>query len=167
MNTPSFNLRWFHMNACRSKRLLKIVKLVHALMKAFYLVDFYHNDFTLTYLSQPQDTIMGLELLGENLTQDTQSAWPSSWMVYLHWARVFHSLIVLSREPETICQDMRSINFQFAEKYKCHVHARRDHTFNKWMITPGYFDRIIKSWVLIKFLSYTHSRPFKSPLNFK
>ena len=73
-------------------------------MKAFYLVDFYHNDFTLTYLSQPQDTIMGLELLGENLTQDTQSAWPSSWMVYLHWARVFQSLMVLSREPETICQ---------------------------------------------------------------
>ena len=32
----------------------------------------------------------------------THSVWPSSWMVYLHSPRVFHSLIVLSREPETI-----------------------------------------------------------------
>merc|ERR1712027_69596 len=57
---------------------------------------------TLTYLSQPQLTMMGFWLLGEKRTQDTQSPWPSSWMVYLHWARVFHSLMVLSREPETI-----------------------------------------------------------------
>ena len=28
---------------------------------------------TLTYLSQPQETMMGLALLGENLTQETQS----------------------------------------------------------------------------------------------
>lgn len=27
----------------------------------------------------------------------------SSWMVYLHSPRVFQSLIVLSREPDTIC----------------------------------------------------------------
>ncbi len=58
---------------------------------------------TLTYLSQLADTMMGFWLLGENLTQDTQSWWPSSWMVYLHWARVFHSLMVLSRLPDTIC----------------------------------------------------------------
>ena len=57
---------------------------------------------TLTYLSQPQLTMMGFWLLGENRTQDTQSPCPSSWMVYLHCASVFHSLMVLSREPETI-----------------------------------------------------------------
>lgn len=34
---------------------------------------------TLTILSQPQDTIIGLLLLGENRTQDTHSEWPSSW----------------------------------------------------------------------------------------
>ena len=42
-------------------------------------------------------------LLGENLTQLTQSECPSSWMVYLHWARVFHSLMVLSLLADTIC----------------------------------------------------------------
>jgi len=57
---------------------------------------------TLTYLSHPQETMMGLALFGENLTQLTQSEWPSSWMVYLHWAKVFHNLIVLSRLAETI-----------------------------------------------------------------
>merc|ERR1719474_2512989 len=46
---------------------------------------------------------MGFWLLGENLTQETQSWWPSSWMVYLHWARVFHSLMVLSLAADTIC----------------------------------------------------------------
>merc|ERR1719445_3008610 len=46
---------------------------------------------------------MGLALLGENLTQLTQSEWPSSLMVYLHWARVFHSLMVLSLLADTIC----------------------------------------------------------------
>merc|ERR1719397_1572747 len=58
---------------------------------------------TLTYLSHPADTMMGLLLLGENLTQLTQSECPSSWMVYLHWARVFHSLMVLSLLADTIC----------------------------------------------------------------
>ena len=46
---------------------------------------------TLTYLSHPAETMIGFWLLGENLTQETQSWWPSSWIVYLHWARVFHS----------------------------------------------------------------------------
>ena len=32
----------------------------------------------------------------------THSVWPSSWMVYLHSPSVFHSLTVLSREPDTI-----------------------------------------------------------------
>lgn len=59
--------------------------------------------FTLTVRSQPADTMIGFEWLGENLTQDTQSEWPSSWIVYLHSARVFHNLMVLSRDPETIC----------------------------------------------------------------
>merc|ERR550517_1168405 len=45
----------------------------------------------------------GVLVVGENLTQETQSWWPSSWMVYLHWARVFHSLMVLSLAAETIC----------------------------------------------------------------
>ena len=58
---------------------------------------------TFTYLSHPAETMMGLALLGENLTVETQSWWPSSWMVYLHWARVFHSLMVLSLLAETIC----------------------------------------------------------------
>merc|ERR1712203_1016444 len=40
---------------------------------------------------------------GENLTQETQSWWPSSWIVYLHCARVFHSLMVLSLAADTIC----------------------------------------------------------------
>ncbi|KAF6090925.1 hypothetical protein HJG60_012270 [Phyllostomus discolor] len=34
---------------------------------------------------------------------DTHSEWLSSWTVYLHIPRVFHSLMVLSQEPETIC----------------------------------------------------------------
>merc|ERR1719348_2960118 len=46
---------------------------------------------------------MGFWLLGLNLTQLTQSECPSSWMVYLHWARVFHSLMVLSLAADTIC----------------------------------------------------------------
>ena len=37
------------------------------------------------------------------MTQLTQSEWPSSLMVYLHWARVFHSLMVLSLLADTIC----------------------------------------------------------------
>merc|ERR1712117_567939 len=57
---------------------------------------------TLTYLSHPADTMIGLALLGENLTVETQSWWPSSWIVYLHCARVFQSLIVLSLLADTI-----------------------------------------------------------------
>ena len=59
-------------------------------------------ELTLTYLSQPHETMMGFWLLGENLTQETQSPWPSSWMVYLHWAKVFHNLMLLSLDPLTI-----------------------------------------------------------------
>lgn len=33
---------------------------------------------TLTCLSHPHETIIGLAVFGENLTQDTQSLWPSS-----------------------------------------------------------------------------------------
>merc|ERR1719295_755558 len=58
---------------------------------------------SLMVLSHPQETMIGFWVLGENLTQLTQSLWPSSWMVYLHWARVFHSLMVLSLEADTIC----------------------------------------------------------------
>lgn len=58
---------------------------------------------TLTILSQPPDTMTGFTVTGEKRTQDTHSEWPSgSPMVYLHSPRVFHSLMVLSREPETI-----------------------------------------------------------------
>lgn len=57
---------------------------------------------TLTTRSQPAETMIGFAWLGEKRTQLTQSVCPSSWMVYLHSANVFHNLIVLSREPETI-----------------------------------------------------------------
>lgn len=40
--------------------------------------------------------------LGLKRTQETQSAWPLSVMVYLQSPRVFQSLMVRSREPETI-----------------------------------------------------------------
>lgn len=43
---------------------------MHLLMKAQHL--------TLTILSQPQETMMGLLLLGEKRTQETHSEWPSS-----------------------------------------------------------------------------------------
>ena len=79
---------------------------------------------TLTTLSQPHDTMTGFRTLGLNLTQDTlqkadintlamhrtdpittnHSVCPSSFMSNLHSPKVFHSLIVLSREPETICR---------------------------------------------------------------
>lgn len=58
---------------------------------------------TLTSLSQLADTMIGLALLGENRTQDTQPVWLSSLIVYLQTPRVFQSLIVLSLEPDTIC----------------------------------------------------------------
>merc|ERR1719201_2718731 len=57
---------------------------------------------TLTSLSQPHETMRGLAAEGEKRTHETHSVWPSSWMVNLHSPRVFHSLMVLSREPETI-----------------------------------------------------------------
>lgn len=62
---------------------------------------------TLTSRSHPQDTMSGTAWEGENLTQDTHSECPSSPpdpMVYLHSPRVFHSLMVLSRDPDTICR---------------------------------------------------------------
>merc|ERR1719321_1437696 len=46
--------------------------------------------------------ISGILAEGENATQLTQSVCISSVMVYLHSPRVFQSLIVLSRLPETI-----------------------------------------------------------------
>ena len=58
---------------------------------------------TLTTLSQPQETMTGFKTLGLKRTHDTHSVWPSSLISYLHSPRVFQSLIVLSREPETIC----------------------------------------------------------------
>ena len=63
-----------------------------------------HRRHTLTWRSQPADTMSGLLTTGEKRTQDTHSVWPSgSPMVYLHSPSVFHSLIVLSRAPDTIC----------------------------------------------------------------
>lgn len=46
---------------------------------------------TLTVLSHPEETMIGLLLDGEKRTHDTQSSWHSSVIVYLHWASVFHS----------------------------------------------------------------------------
>lgn len=40
--------------------------------------------------------------LGEKRTQDTHSVWPLSVIVYLQSPRVFQSLMLRSREPETI-----------------------------------------------------------------
>lgn len=57
---------------------------------------------TLTSLSHPALTMTGFCGLGENLTQETHSVWPLSVMVNLQSPKVFHSLIVLSRDPETI-----------------------------------------------------------------
>ena len=60
---------------------------------------------TLTTLSHPPDTMIGLAVTGENRTQLTHPVWAStSWIVYLHSPNVFHSLIVLSRDPDTICR---------------------------------------------------------------
>ncbi len=39
----------------------------------------------------------------QHLDSTHHSVWPSSLMSYLHSPRVFQSLIVRSREPETIC----------------------------------------------------------------
>jgi hypothetical protein len=57
----------------------------------------------LTTLSQPALTITGFCGFGLNRTHETHSVCPFSVMVYLQSPRVFHSLIVRSREPETIC----------------------------------------------------------------
>jgi len=57
---------------------------------------------TLTILSQPALTMTGFCGFGLNLTHDTHSVWPLSVMVNLQSPRVFHSLMVRSREPETI-----------------------------------------------------------------
>ena len=56
----------------------------------------------MTSLSQPEETITGFWGFGEKRTQETQSVWPLSVMVYLQSPRVFHNLMVRSREPETI-----------------------------------------------------------------
>eukprot|EP00438_Fugacium_kawagutii_P005983 Skav208859 [mRNA] locus=scaffold4276:52568:52921:- [translate_table: standard] len=57
---------------------------------------------TFTSLSQPADTIKGILAEGEKPTELTQSVCMSSMMVYLHSAKVFQSLMVLSRLPDTI-----------------------------------------------------------------
>jgi len=58
---------------------------------------------TLTTLSHPAETMTGFKGLGEKRTHETHSVWPSSWMLNLHSPRVFQSLMVRSRDPETIC----------------------------------------------------------------
>merc|ERR1719436_979663 len=70
------------------------------LVRSFQLVRFH----TFTNLSQPAETIRGIFADGEKTTTLTQSVCMSSVMVYLHSAKVFHNLIVLSRLPETICR---------------------------------------------------------------
>lgn len=39
----------------------------------------YKMDHTLTILSHPHDTMIGLAVFGENRTHEAQSVWPSSW----------------------------------------------------------------------------------------
>lgn len=74
----------------------KILQIIFgSILSAFFL--------TLTSLSQPQLTMIGFCGFGENRTHDTHSVWPLSVMVNLQSPKVFHSLIVLSREPDTIC----------------------------------------------------------------
>lgn len=53
-------------------------------------------------MSQPHETMTGFCGFGLNRTQLTQSEWPLSVMVYLQSPSVFHSLMVRSREPDTI-----------------------------------------------------------------
>ena len=56
-------------------------------------------------MSHPAETMIGLAGAGENRTHDTHSECPSgSPIVYLHSPIVFHSLIVRSRDPDTICR---------------------------------------------------------------
>jgi len=67
------------------------------------LISIYKDMLTLTSLSHPLLTITGFCGLGLNRTQETQSVCPFSVMVNLQSPRVFHSLMVRSRDPETIC----------------------------------------------------------------
>ena len=48
------------------------------------------------------DMMIGFWLFGENLTLETQSECPSSWMLYLRWAMVFYSLMFLSGDLEKV-----------------------------------------------------------------
>lgn len=57
---------------------------------------------TLTILSHPAETMTGFIGFGEKRTHETHSEWPSSVMLNLHSPSVFHSLMVRSRDPETI-----------------------------------------------------------------
>merc|ERR1719382_729466 len=59
---------------------------------------------TFTSLSQPAETISGSLAEGEKTTLLTQSVCMSSVIVNLHSANVFHSLMLLSRLPDTICR---------------------------------------------------------------
>merc|ERR1719311_1424122 len=68
------------------------------LVRSLQLLKFH----TFTSLSQPAETMSGIFADGEKPTELTQSVCMSSVIVYLHSARVFQSLIVLSRLPETI-----------------------------------------------------------------
>lgn len=70
--------------------------------------------------------MMGLEVMGEKRTQDTHSEWPSgSPMVYLHSPRVFHSLMVLSREPDTICGAWSTVNAWSAQHGQTQGHRSK------------------------------------------
>lgn len=62
------------------------------------------KEHTLTTLSHPALTMTGFWGLGLNRTHETHSVCPLSVMVYLQSPRVFQSLMVRSREPETICR---------------------------------------------------------------
>merc|ERR1719229_1900822 len=76
---------------------------------------------TFTSLSQPADTMSGIFAEGENMTLLTQSVCMSSVIVNLHSARVFHSLMDLSRLPETICRlspEKATLNTSFVWPWK-------------------------------------------------
>jgi hypothetical protein len=51
------------------------------LVLSLQLVRFY----TLTFVSQQAETMIGFCLLGEKWTQETQPWWLSSWIVYHSW----------------------------------------------------------------------------------
>lgn len=59
---------------------------------------------TLTTLSQPQETMMGLLLLGEKRTQETHSVWLSSWKwkMYINNLKVWFptSVIYWVKNPQ-------------------------------------------------------------------